>query len=493
MSETLAKSDVHTDRLLQARFFAVPAGAKRDRRPTDVVVLVTSLVVLAVFATRAGEPLRGFEAALSDIVSHLPAFLDPVWQIAYDALAVWAFCVTAVAVARRRWGLVRDLAITVVTVICSAALVGWWTNATWPDVVDGMFGTDGPVDYPAVGLALWIAIGSLASSHVSRPYRYLGRWIAIAGGCAAVALGVTTPSGAVGAVALGLAVAASVHLCFGSPGGLPSMAQVQAALAGIGVEAEPIDVMRRRGVVCVRARDATGADLDVKIYGRDAWDGQLLVSLWRFIWYRDGAPTLAVTRLQQVEHEAFLTLLAERRGAAVNPVVAAGADSIGDALLVTRRAGRPLAEITEEPDEGLGASMWRSLRALHDAGISHGSIDAERVFVDGDVVRFADLSAATVESVPSAFEVDRAQVLVTTAVTIGTAQRGGRGARRAGPRRPRQRVDATCSQLRCRAASDETPPPPSSTSTTSGPRPWPPLESNAESSSSFAASPGVAC
>ena len=77
MSETLAKSDVLNDRLLQARFFAVPAGATRDRRPTDVVVLVTSLVVLALFATRVGEPLHGFEAALSDVVSHLPAFLDP--------------------------------------------------------------------------------------------------------------------------------------------------------------------------------------------------------------------------------------------------------------------------------------------------------------------------------------------------------------------------------------------------------------------------------
>jgi hypothetical protein len=146
----------------------------------------------------------------------------------------------------------------------------------------------------------------------------------------------------------------------------------------------------------------------------------LLVSLWRFIWYRDGGPTLAVTRLQQVEHEAFLTLLAERRGAAVNPVVAAGADSIGDALLVIRRVGRPLTELGPEVDDRLGESMWRSLHALHGAGVSHGSIDAERVFVDGDAVTFADLSAATVESIPSAFQVDRAQVLVLAAVTFGT-------------------------------------------------------------------------
>ena len=33
-------------------------------------------------------------------------------------------------------------------------------------------------------------------------------------------------------------------------------------------------------------------DLDVKIYGRDAWDGQFLVTLWRHVWYRQGSRTL---------------------------------------------------------------------------------------------------------------------------------------------------------------------------------------------------------
>ncbi len=137
--------------------------------------------------------------------------------------------------------------------------------------------------------------------------------------------------------------------------------------------------------------------------------------------------------------------------------------------------------------------MWRSLRALHGAGISHGSIDAERVFVDGDVVRFADLSAATVESLPSAFEVDRAQVLVTTAVTFGT-ERAVAGALAA--LGPEGLADASS----LRAASCSVEPPPTrrrrrrrSTSTMSAPRPWRPLASNAEIFSSFAASPGVAC
>ena len=56
----------------------------------------------------------------------------------------------------------------------------------------------------------------------------------------------------------------------------------------------------------------------MKIYGRDAWDGQLLSTIWTFLWYRDEAPTLTFSRLQQVEHEAFVTLLAERAAVPVS-------------------------------------------------------------------------------------------------------------------------------------------------------------------------------
>ena len=179
-------------------------------------------------------------------------------------------------------------------------------------------------------------------------------------------------------------------------------------------------VVRRSGVVRVRATDAAGDELDVKVFGRDAWDGQLLVTLWRFLWYRESGKTLALTRLQQVEHEAFLTLLAERRGASVSSVIAAGEDSIGDALLVLHRQGTPLAEIDGPLDEALCAPMWETLSALHAARITHGALDAERIVVDGDTVRFADFSAGEIESTPQSFLTDRAQLLATTALRFGT-------------------------------------------------------------------------
>ena len=62
----------------------------------------------------------------------------------------------------------------------------------------------------------------------------------------------------------------------------------------------------------------TGADstgpITVKVYGRDAWDAQLLANVWRLAWYRGTQRTARLSRLELVEHEGFVTLLAERAG-----------------------------------------------------------------------------------------------------------------------------------------------------------------------------------
>jgi hypothetical protein len=69
-------------------------------------------------------------------------------------------------------------------------------------------------------------------------------------------------------------------------------------------------------VAIATAQAPGGVSLLVKIYGRDAWDGQLLASAWSSLCYRGDTPHLALGRRAQVEHEAFVTLLAERAGVA---------------------------------------------------------------------------------------------------------------------------------------------------------------------------------
>ena len=157
----------------------------------------------------------------------------------------------------------------------------------------------------------------VAASRAAAAARF-GRW--------ALALGVgrrdaarvrrrrRAPDLAAAARRLLVAAAASVRLA--SPArrrGMPEPDDVRADLA-VGVAATRVEPAARQtaGVFLVRAEARAGRALLVKVYGRDAYDSQLVAKLWRRSGTRAAAP-LRLCRLQAVEHEAFVTLLAQQR------------------------------------------------------------------------------------------------------------------------------------------------------------------------------------
>ena len=159
----------------------------------------------------------------------------------------------------------------------------------------------------------------------------------------------------------------------------------------------------------------------MKIYGRDAWDGQLLASTWTSLGHRGERPRLGAGRQQQVEHEAFVTLLAERAGIPVLPIVAAGMATERDAVLVSEVTGRPLRDLDpREVDDALLHRIWRGVAQLHDQGMAHGHLDGTRLVVrpDGSPA-FGDFADAKVTATDSEMMADQAQLLVTTALAVG--------------------------------------------------------------------------
>ncbi len=122
--------------------------------------------------------------------------------------------------------------------------------------------------------------------------------------------------------------------------------QVTEALRELGVQATATQdaPLQPRGVAVTLASTPEGRPLVVKIFGRDAQDGQLVAATWSAIWRR-GAKPVSAGRLEQVEHEAFLTLAAERGGTRVMTAIAAGETDQGDALLVLDADGRRLASL----------------------------------------------------------------------------------------------------------------------------------------------------
>ncbi len=304
-----------------------------------------------------------------------------------------------------------------------AILVGAAAGTPASEILRSLLTADPPPVYVASRLAVVTAIVVVASPHIARPLRYTGRLVLALGAVAGVALGVALPTGTLGGLAVGVMAGATAHLILGSPGGRPTPAEVDLALADLGLDASGVaeTQVELSGVAMFTATDAIHGRLLIKVLGRDAWDGQLLTSTWTALQNRGETPHLLSGRLARVEHEAVVTLMAERAGAPVLPIVAVGMATDGDALLVSTDAGEPFSELdpTRVTDDLL-AAMWSALGRLHDLGISHGHIDGQHIVVRPDgTPALADLAEARLAADQRSLLTDRAQLLVTQATLHG--------------------------------------------------------------------------
>ncbi len=408
---------------LSARAFAVPVRPNRFRRPTDGVLLGLSMVLLVVTATAATGSPGDFEVAFAAWLATLPNALDFLWNITFDLVQLCVLALLAVALLRRRWGLVRDLLISLALVVGGVALIGWLVDDSIPSLSDSLGPTDGTRVFPALVLAAAATAVTVSSPYLVSPIRTFSRWLIGALWVSAIVLGVAAPGEALCAFAIGWTAGALVHLVFGSPGGSPSLHDLEASLRSIGVDATPTTVEVRSGVVVAHAVTPDARDLDVDVHGRDSWDSRFFVKLWRQAFYRSGGRTVLVNRQHQVEHQAFLTLFAERQGALVAPLIAATVDSRGDAVFVTERVG-PTLGATDDATPGMVGddllmSCWRSLDRLHVAGIRHGAIAPSHLQVAGSEVYFGEFDRASIGWDDESRRLDEAQLFVSTVIVAG--------------------------------------------------------------------------
>jgi glycosyltransferase 2 family protein len=404
--------------------FATSADEPRARRVTDVVLLAASLLGLLV-ASLWERPIPGFVRALVGLLAAVPSFLDVVWQLLADLLVVLALALVVLAAARRRLALLRDVLVAVVVALLVSALVGRMVGDEWPDLWNQLLRAEPPAWYPAVRIAVPAAVVVTAAPHLTRPVRRLGRWLMALAAFGAVVLGATTPLGAVAAILVGAAAAAAVHLAFGSSAGRPSLTLVGRALEELGVPTRSLGAADRQdaGSFLVEGEDTDGQPLLVKVFGRDAHDVALWTTLWRTVWYRQAGAPLRLGRLQQVEHEAFLTLLARQAGVATDTVVIAGATADDDALLVLRRTGTALGAPGAAPvaaDEL--RAIWETVERIHAAGIGHGQIDASRVVRVGDRIGLVDFSGGVAAPTEVQRRTDQVQALLTSVLVAGPDQ-----------------------------------------------------------------------
>ncbi len=418
------------------RIFSSGTDAPRARRPSDLFLLIAAVVGIVVFTLIAPGPTK-IGAAVENLVALMPGLAGWFWELSYDLLVVWALILIGGALfARGRKRLLADEVLAILIAFGAALLTGLIAGTELSELFGALTRSGHPAVYPAMRLALASAVMVTASPHLTRPLRYIGRWVLAGGALAAIALGIANPLGVLAGYSAGIAAASVVHLLRGSPGGRPTLRQVARALDDLEVDAVDLRQapLQPGGLALVTAATPAGKRLLIKIYGRDAWEGQFFTSAWMRLWHRDDDQRLGFGRLQQVEHEAYVTLLAERGGVPVLPVVAAGADDAGDALLVVGADGEPLfkAGVLDRSDgegggEGIRAmsdvtmrAAWEGLARLHDMGIAHGGLNGFKIFVrPDDAPALAGFDRASVAATDAAMRVDRARLLVTAALAGG--------------------------------------------------------------------------
>jgi uncharacterized membrane protein YbhN (UPF0104 family) len=416
------------------RLFTSVGDQPRARRATDVLLLTTSLVgILAIGLIAVPEP--GYSQAIGDFMAALPSALLGMWQLLADLPILWALIVLGAAFIRSRRTIARDMLLALVVGATLWLILARIVNGSWPTFDVLVNDVAPPPVFPAARLAIPTALIITASPHLVRPARRVGYLVIVLGALAAVALGASTALGVAAALLSSAAAAAIVHLIVGSSAGRPSLDDVRFALAEMNVAVTDLGIADRQdaGHFTVAAHGVDGARLVVKLYGRDAHDAALVLTVWRTIWLRQPGSPVGLGRLRQVEHEALLTLLAAQAGIVTDSVVTAGATASDDAVLVLRRTADPLGEhdrfagvddapppvFTGSDAPARLAEIWQLVSTLHDHGIVHGQLDEDHVVVDDGRLGLIDFRGASVAPTPAQEHSDDAQMFLTTVGLFG--------------------------------------------------------------------------
>lgn len=363
------------------------------RHPGDVLRLVLGMTILAATSWWANHDHAGeLEVDVFRLINHLPGALSIPLRVVMQAGtygAVVAFSATALLARRRR--LARDLftggtAAWLIVKVVKAVIDRGRPHFILEDVtIRGAKATG--LGFPSGHMAVATALATVAAPYLSRRMRRVTWSVVAVVAISRVYVGVHMPLDVVGGAGLGWAIGAALHLLLGAPAGHPSPDDVRQALAEAGIPVTDVQPARvdARGSVPFVATTRDGRALFVKTVGRQQRNADLLFKAWRFLVFReveDEAPF--TTPKQQIEHEAYLALLADRAGVRTSAVLFTIQRTDGTNLLVQSRIqGQGLDTLEpNEIDDELLRQVWGQVRLLREARIAHRDLRCGNILVD---------------------------------------------------------------------------------------------------------------
>ena len=393
------------------------------RRTSDIFKSAIGLFLI-LWALVTVDTLAAWDVAFTNLVQSGPAWVNTLLEMGYGLSFIYLLVVIGALIAggRERRPTFRDLAIVVVGTSALVILISFVVNGEWPYVLPEI-GLDDPApQFPVLRVALVTAVLLVVSPHVTRPLRRFG-WLAIVTtAIASVGLSYGTPSQTVGSIGVGLLTAGLLLWIEGSPRGYPDPDTVGAAMASLGVAVHSLEIAPYQtwGVIRFLGLDELGNRIDIKVHGRDAFDSQVAAKVWHTLWYRDSSRTVSFTRLQAVEHEALMTLMADRTGLPVPQLAAVGSATSEIALISFRSTGVALPELdSQQITDDLLIEAWSKVGLLHGGSMRHGSLDTSAIEVRDEAVIITDFALGSLAAEEGDQASDVVELLFSLSVLVG--------------------------------------------------------------------------
>ena len=397
-------------------YFVGTVEQPRARRATDAIAIAFGLILLLVTAVTYGD-VSATDQWLLDLLEPLPDWFQDVWRIGYFLGLILVIGLFVGAIARRRRSLLRDMTITAVATIALGFLMAWLISDAVPTALPELTQPRNPDGaFPIIRVGVVAGTVMVSAPHLTRPVRWFGWSTVLVVAVSGFGLGYGLPTDALGAVGIGLMASGTVLLAYGSPRGFPDVEAVSAALVELGIPVSGLRLVLEQswGVRTLQGTLDDGSAVEILAYGRDAADTRLAAKTWHALWYRDSDRTVSVSRIQAVEHEALVMLVAERGGVNVQVPLATGIAGDDTAILVRSAYGTAFSEPTTEQLH----AVWQELMKLHAAGLAHGALTVDAIAFDDGRPILGDFGQAPFNATDAHKSKDVVSLLYEMAVVV---------------------------------------------------------------------------
>jgi glycosyltransferase 2 family protein len=417
-----------------------PRLPRRVRRPSDLLRLVGSLVLLAVplvLGTVAVSTSTGLEQDLFNSINSIRGLTKVVlllgtWAAGIGLLAVPVGLALDLIVRRRIWQLLDALVAATVAIGVSFLLRYWIVHAqpgrvleTLTKVVDSATGErTQPIQGLLVAIVAFLTLAGLSGRRVWR----LAATVSIG----AVSLfgflsGHVTALSTVVSLLLGWSIGLSVRYVLGAASTRPSGTEIADALVAANTPIERLERVDEHSMETRRylGHQPGGGLLRVEVLDRDTYGQALISRLWRRLQLRGPATRRSfLTVRSAIDHEALMALSAHRAGVPAPELVAVTEVGAYAACLAFRNLpGRTVHDAVaagDELDDDQLRVIWQNLRRLQRQRVAHRALTADNILLtDDDEVALLDLSAGEIAASDVAMRLDVVQLLTTLGLVAG--------------------------------------------------------------------------